>query len=389
MSRAASLEMGKPPPVLRIIPELRADHVKRSQNLTAADTLYLETNPDLPGTRIPGDFRRVSMLGLLKHVILSRATVLELPEPLWVRFLPRTISAALAWKASRLVRRTPGSTVVYAIENNDPIALLFGNRRVARGFAWPLILLLGVAIRSSVDRVCFGSEGSRETYQSIPLVKGIDHAVVVNLPARPASAAASVPADETRSNRVSFVGVLAARKGIDVLMQSWPSVEQCCSEAVLTIVGDGPMSRQVEQWSAANPKNRKFCGRLPHSQVSSIVGRSALLVAPSVRDGRWREQIGLPILEALTVGATVVTSDETALATWLSAQGHSVIPVHDLSRSLAGEIVDRLKMPLPADEVIASLPEVSGRVSADKWMNQAQHLRFDDSTGDQSRNENP
>ncbi|WP_274610875.1 glycosyltransferase [Rhodococcus sp. KRD162] len=362
-------------PILRIVPELRADHVERSRNLTAATTLYFETNSDLPGTRIPDDFRRVSVLGLLKYVTHSRAIILELPEPLWIRFLPKTILAAVVWKASGLVRRSPRTTVVYAIENNEPSNLLFGDRRVAKSFVWPLTWVLGIVVRCSVDRLCFGSEGSRETYLSIPLVGGIDHAVVINLPARPA--AVSPPADETRSNRVSFVGVLEHRKGIDVLMRSWPSVEQRCPEAVLTIVGDGPMSLQVEQWSAENPYSRNFRGRLPHSQISSIVGQSALLVAPSVRDGRWREQIGLPILEALTVGATVIASDETALANWLSAQGHSVLPSHCLSSDLAGEIVERLKSPLPVGQVIASLPEVAGRVAADKWLNQVQQLPND------------
>ncbi|WP_176460180.1 MULTISPECIES: glycosyltransferase family 4 protein [unclassified Rhodococcus (in: high G+C Gram-positive bacteria)] len=345
--------------------------------MTAAETLYVDTNPDLPGTHLPSGFRRVSSLGLIKYVILSRAAVLELPEPLWVRFLPKTALAALAWKASRLVRRTPGTTVAYAIENNEPVNLLFGNRHVPQSVAVPLTLLLGLVIRSSVDRLCFGSEGSRATYQSIPLVSGIDHSVVVNLPARPTLVNAPPPDANTRRNRVVFVGVLEPRKGIDVLMKSWPSVEQCCPDAVLTIVGDGPMSREVEQWSAESPRTRDLRGRLPHSQVSSLIGESALLVAPSVRDGRWREQIGLPILEALTVGTTVVASDETALATWLAAKGHSVLGAHELSKDLAGEIVDRLRTPLPIDQVVASLPEVSGRVAADEWLNQDQHSPSD------------
>ncbi|TFI41766.1 glycosyltransferase [Rhodococcus sp. 1R11] len=380
--------MSEPPSVLRIIPELRADHVKRSRYLTAAKTLYLDTNSDLPGTSVPDDFQRVSLLGLIKNVILSRAIILELPEPLWMRFLPRTALAALAWKASRLVRRFPGTTVAYAIENNEPVNLLFGNRSVAGSLSRPLTLTLGVVIRISVDRLCFGSEGSRATYQSIPMVKGIDHSVVVNLPARPYSRSLLPSDEESRRGRVAFVGVLEPRKGIDVLMKSWPSVEQSCPEAVLTIVGDGPMSREVEQWSAKNPRSRNFVGRLPHSQVSSLVGGSALLVAPSVRAGRWREQIGLPILEALSVGATVVTSDETALATWLAAQGHSVLPAGELSTELAGEILDRLKQPLTSDKVIASLPEVAGRVAADKWMNQGRQLHSEGSTENQSRNGN-
>lgn len=362
--------------------------MKRSQNLTSAETLYLETNADLEGTGVPDEFRHVTLLGLLRSVILTRATTLELPEPLWVRFLPKTMLAALAWKASRLVRWVPGSTVAYAIENNEPGNLLFGDRSVPKSFVRPSVLILGICIRMSVDRLCFGSEGSRATYQSIPLVNGIDHSVVVNLPARPNCTSESTHGEKTRRNRVSFVGVLEHRKGIDVLMRSWPSVEQRCPDAVLTIVGDGPMRREVEQWSAERPRSRNFRGRLPHSQVSSVVGGSALLVAPSVRAGRWREQIGLPMLEALTVGATVVTSDETALATWLAARGHSVIPACELSKGLAGEIVDRLREPLPPDKVIASLPEVSGRVVADRWMNRSQHTNNDCSTENQSRNGN-
>ncbi|WP_322544631.1 glycosyltransferase family 4 protein [Rhodococcoides fascians] len=356
--------------------------------MRSAKTLYLDTNADLEGTGVPDDFRRVTLLGLLGTVMLSRADILELPEPLWVRFLPKTILAASVWKASRLVRRVPGPTVAYAIENNEPVNLLFGNRSVAKIFVWPSLLVLGLVIRISVDRLCFGSEGARVAYQSIPLVKGIDHSVVVNLPARPDFTSASLPQDGTRRNRVSFVGVLERRKGIDVLMNSWPYVEERCPDAVLTIAGDGPMRREVERWSAQRPRSRNYCGRLPHSQISDLVGGSALLVAPSVRAGRWREQIGLPILEALTVGATVVTSDETALASWLAAQGHSVLPTPELSTNLANEIVDRLRQPLPTDKVIASLPEVAGRVMADKWMNQAQHRDSDGPSENQNRSGN-
>ena len=114
------------PPSIRILPELRAAMVEFSREMTPAHTIYFGVKYDLEGTNIPKDMTCVSLIEAVKFLWASDATVLELPEPLWMRELPRSVCLAVAWKLSR---RKPSNwsekrIVSFAIENNDLISLV-------------------------------------------------------------------------------------------------------------------------------------------------------------------------------------------------------------------------------------------------------------------------
>jgi glycosyltransferase involved in cell wall biosynthesis len=53
---------------------------------------------------------------------------------------------------------------------------------------------------------------------------------------------------------------------------------------------------------------------VPRSEVHELLRSGAVVVMPSVRLRRWREQIGLPLVEGLAHGCRVVTTTETGLA---------------------------------------------------------------------------
>jgi glycosyltransferase involved in cell wall biosynthesis len=99
-----------------------------------------------------------------------------------------------------------------------------------------------------------------------------------------------------------------------------------------------------------------------------MLEHASILVAPSLREGRWREQVGNPILEALATGTTVVTTTETGIADWLLDHGHHVIRPAHLRERLGPAIIDALQQPLPIDRVLASLPTEDGRALADAWL---------------------
>jgi glycosyltransferase involved in cell wall biosynthesis len=187
------------------------------------------------------------------------------------------------------------------------------------------------------------------------------------LPAKSVVISDGNPEPEPRA-RALFVGEFDDRKGILDLMKAWPSVEDALPDAVLTVVGGGQHAKLVQEWCAERPGARVFCGFLPHEETADQLMKADVLVAPSRRSGRWREQIGLPIVESLSVGLTVVTTDETGLADWLSKEEHTVLPEKDVTRRLAAGIILALRRPIPREKVLDSLPAIPGRIIADSWL---------------------
>jgi glycosyltransferase involved in cell wall biosynthesis len=76
-------------------------------------------------------------------------------------------------------------------------------------------------------------------------------------------------------------------------------------------------------------------GRLSDADLSVVLARATVLVAPSRAEG-----FGLPVLEAMAVGTPVVTSDAPALVEVSGGAGRTV-PVGDSSALAAvlGEVV--------------------------------------------------
>jgi glycosyltransferase involved in cell wall biosynthesis len=102
--------------------------------------------------------------------------------------------------------------------------------------------------------------------------------------------------------------------------------------------------------------------------VHAELRRASVVVLPSRRQVAWREQVGLPIVEGLAHGCTVVTTDETGIADWLRRNGHGVIPAASVGELLASVITEAAARPLDARAVCASLPRQDSRLEADSWM---------------------
>ncbi|MDT0168127.1 glycosyltransferase family 4 protein [Pseudarthrobacter sp. BRE9] len=350
---------------IRIRPELRAAQVKRAALMTPATTLYFDEKYDLGQTALSSAFRKVSFVQALKFVAFSDASTLEVPEPLWLRFLPKNIVLVAFWKAFGVLRARKRSTVTYAIENNELNNLLCPHKRLPDFVLRFAEFCLGFLVRSMIDRIAYGSSAAAALYESLPGVKAIRSALIEELPA---PAATRIEAQPGGRQEALFIGELDNRKGIAHLMSAWPTVEQGLPSARLTIAGSGRLSEEVETWCQLKPASRVFAGFVQHEALPKLLDASTVLLAPSCRDGRWREQIGLPIVEALAAGLTVVTTDETGLAQWLAGNGHFVISSGEVAGDLAAISEKALRAPLPKDEVRDSLPSVAGRIRADSWL---------------------
>lgn len=363
--------------VIRVVPELRAVHLERQRVGVPAEVLYFGAKYDLDdslpgavGDAVDGSrFTRVTRFEALRQMITTSATRLEVFEPLWIRLWPTHFALVVAFRLAGLLRRRHREIGTYAMENSSLATLVGGDRTPPRILVSGIGLPIGLTARLSLTRIAFASEASADVYRRLPFVEGIPRRVGLELPS-------AGPGQPGSPLSVVFLGVLDERKGVRLLLEAWELVESRVAGARLTVIGGGPLGDVVDAWVRASPQTRNARGSLPRDEATEIVGRSSVLVAPSVPNGRWREQIGLPIKEGLAAGLTIVTTDQTGLAGWLSAHGHGVLPVDagaslpgHLEEALAERLVAALRSPLDRELVRASLPKRDGRLDADAWLN--------------------
>lgn len=348
---------------IRVFPELRAAHLEEIDSSAPRRILYFARKYDLGDLVVPSHCVAVTTSTAISMLWHTDDATLELPEILWLRFLPRWVVLATVWKLRRLRGVRNSRVVFFAIENSslDQLLVPSGRERllVARIAAFILRLLMG----TYVSRCAFGTDSAADTYKMLLPRQRLTSRVTLDLLSSRRS-----PHTITEPLTAIFVGALEERKGLLLLLNAWPEVEAVLEGAKLRIVGDGPLRAAVADWTASRPEQRHREGMLSRQETLRLIGQATALVAPSLRAGRWREQVGRPIQEALATGTTVVTTSETGLARWLAARGHHVISPAASQVDLAASIISALRDPLSIDDVLASLPAQDGRITADNWL---------------------
>jgi glycosyltransferase involved in cell wall biosynthesis len=101
-------------------------------------------------------------------------------------------------------------------------------------------------------------------------------------------------------NFALFVGRLSAEKGIDTLISAW----ECLDHIPLKIVGEGPLSPQVREFSLSRAAVEQL-GRLEQREVISLMKRARFLVFPS----ECYEGFPRVIVEAFACGLPVIAAE--------------------------------------------------------------------------------
>lgn len=103
---------------------------------------------------------------------------------------------------------------------------------------------------------------------------------------------------------VLFVGRLVEIKGVTYLIDAMKNID-----ALLVIVGDGPLRKQLEEQASEIEDKVVFLGAKTHEELKTIYASADIFVAPSItaQDGA-REGFGLVLLEAMASKLPIVAS---------------------------------------------------------------------------------
>ncbi|HUX03489.1 MAG TPA: glycosyltransferase family 1 protein [Acidimicrobiales bacterium] len=130
---------------------------------------------------------------------------------------------------------------------------------------------------------------------------------------------------------VLFVGTLEPRKGLDVLAAAFEEVARTNPEVELWIAGQrGWGQRSIDALVARHPASARIrrLGFVDDEVLPALFRQAHCVAYPSRGEG-----FGLPVLEAMACGATVVTSAGTVMAE--VAGGHAILTTPGDSTALA------------------------------------------------------
>ena len=347
----------------RLYEQLRTAHLERAHQLDPAAILYESRRYDFDERAAEGlELHRTTAIGAVALLVRSEVQELEVNEPLNVG-TRLTLAALLALALRRVLGRPRVRVVAYAIGNMDPAAAFASFRGPRARIRQLLFRVISRQAWRRLDRIAYGTDAARQTYHDLfPPSPGLEETTIWALPAPRTVSDAS-----KRPGTVVFLGALATRKGFPLVLDAWRHVTERRPEATLTILGKGQLLDLAQDRAASDP-TIDLVADPPRDQIFTVLDATQVLVLPSQPTASWREQVGLPIVEGLASGCTIVTTTETGLAEWLRAHRHVVLPVPSDPLALADAILAALDSTRPTAEILADLPTVDGRLEADRWM---------------------
>lgn len=349
----------------------RTVHVERQSEYRPGWLFYTRTRADFDeelAAHTPGVVR-ASAWAVGRFVVRRGVRVLEMPEPLAVPVWPHAVIVH-GLVLLHNVFRPPSARiriVTYAIENLSPEAKFRGRLPLPGWVARAVVSLFGGFLLRTTDRVVFGTQAALDTYlEALPSAmkrRGLETELVWALPMRGSDLGTAV-----RPPTLVFLGTFEERKGIHHLLRAWPRVAAEVPEARLVLMGKAGDIDVVREFARTRPEDVTLLEDPPRARIFEVLRESKSLVLFSQPTPVWKEQVGLPILEALSQGCEIVTSDETGIADWLAEMGHQVVPRAADDDELAAAILSSLRSRRTPADIVADLPAEDTRKTADDAM---------------------
>ncbi|TFC89877.1 glycosyltransferase [Cryobacterium sp. TMT4-31] len=307
--------------------------------------------------------RRVSVFEVVKAVITNKVRVLEVAEPLAIVLWPQLLLIHSSLAVTNFFRLTQTNVVSYAIENYPTDKKLMEFTGLPRWISRSIVKGIVRFLMATTSRIVYGTQDALDVYEDLApravRKRTALTSLVWALPA-PHGACPGPPEVET----LVFLGTFEDRKGINRLMSTWPLVLKQLPRGKLTLLGKLGNLAGVREFSA-NHLSVTLVEDPARSQIFDVLADSKALILFSQPARGWKEQVGLPIVEALSMGCEIISSDQTGIQSWLSDHGHEVLPWDESDENLAAAITRALTSPRSKAEVLDDLPSEDGRSLAD------------------------
>ena len=351
------------PSRIRFLPWMRSAYIERFESAPDATTYFVHEEY-LDRSLLDGQkYVKTTRLALVFRLLRGDYDVFAVPEPFWVVEAPYTTLIVLIARLSTWLRGRPISVVTYAIENADSSSLLGLPTWVPARFRRLALSLFALPLVLGISRFAFGTDGARANYLTglAPwIARRVSRRSAYFPPLAPICSCAGLSKEP---GTVLFLGPLATRKGFDTLLEAWPTVVARAPGAKLWVCGQGVLQDDLDR---AIEQGRSITQILGASrlEIHELLARAEVLVSLPRSESRWREQIGLSIVEGLSHRCHIVTTSDTGIADWLALHGQTVIADGRSSSAAADALSKALCDPVAADD----LPSVNGRAVAERWM---------------------
>lgn len=356
---------------LFVLRELRVAQINRFNDYKYDGTVaFGEIKKD--GAEVPNldncsaNYRLMSAWGVFFLIIKKSYCTIEINEPFFLRSLNYQAAVWFAVWISKNIFFRKTKVVCYAIENMDVILRsrnllpIFG-----RGVEYVLKFFLGVSI-GGIDKIAFGTLAAENNYKKYfsEKIKKIDTRLVDSL--EPICEECCDLIKNKINMKFVFLGAFDDRKGIEHVMNIWPKIRAAYPDASLNIIGDGPKKNQIFDWASKFDEVKVYVA--PSAEIiHGILSESVFLFLLSNETKSWKEQIGLPILEGLSHGCWIISSDSTGISGWLEKNNNMIISTE--SKNFADEVI---KFIASKDGKIFDakniLPKFSGRKIANDFL---------------------
>jgi len=352
--------------IVRIWNETRSSHFELLHQLKDSTLIYQRENYSFDRTLVGDlDVRRIGTLRTLAVIAFGKQSFTEFNEPTMFKAWHKLFLYCAVQRLRRALSANPPIAILYAIDNMSLADSVAATIRLPESIVRHLVRPALKFLLGTFDRVAFGSDGARRAYSDVLgswVPRSCETIVVPQLPRRCDCdyAVASEP------NRVLFVGAFEERKGVPQLLAAWEEMSDVAPDLSLQVIGVGKLEREVEEWCKRH--GVAFSVDPPRTDVHMAYSKSRVVVLLSQRTPRWREQVGLPIVEGLAHGCVIVTTTETGVARWLEEAGHTVLPTDASSREVALAISLAATQGPSDHAVLDSLPLEHTRITADRWL---------------------
>lgn len=153
---------------------------------------------------------------------------------------------------------------------------------------------------------------------------------------------------------VLFVGRLAEKKGVTYLIEAMKSID-----ALLVIVGDGPLRGDLEKQALSIRNKIIFLGAKTHEDLKAIYASADVFVIPSVttKDGD-QEGFGLVMLEAMASGLPVIASNSGGITQLIINEVNGLL----CEEKCVKELVNGIKRILEDNELYCKIINNAGNM---------------------------